>query len=1416
MSGTYDGGNGDAAAQCTMADVDKTEVGSSTDISVDKSITQTKLDRNRFSISGAGNLSLDDVEAVNVQIRGLAISVDTAPSWLDPATYPELMAAKFKTTPRIKTLLHSVGADLQPGTLTAIIGGSGSGKTTLLNSLAERVVSSRLNQQGLATFNGQVGVKNVRHAYVMQQDILLPTLTVRETLRYSADLRLPSSTKAEDRERIVEEVIRELGLKECANTRIGNSQHRGCSGGEKRRVSIGVQLLANPSVLFLDEPTTGLDATSAFQLVRTLKALAQKGRTIITTIHQPRSEIWDLFDNLIVLTKGSPVYSGSTAECLPWFQRLGFQLPPFVNPAEFVIDIAAVDNRTPELESETAARVERLKAAWGAEAEERFLPLENVINIHGRRKHAATKHAGFWRQLRILTDRTLKVTYRDSLGMSASILEAIVMGAIVGYLFFNLGGDQAGIRSRQGLLYSAAGLQGYLVLMFEVYRMTIDMPTFDRESSENCVDAAPYILSRRLARLPTEDFPVPFLFSLLLYFMAGFDLDAGKFFTFFAITLLNHYCCVMCATTCVVAVRHFPGASLIANLAYTLQSTCCGIFIQVNTIPVYVRWLKWLTWTFYVFGAYCGNEFQGSFYDCPESGGPSNPACAPYTGKFIMSSLGFPTDWIARPIIVLVAFMAMFVAVSILGLHFVKVEMTIARARTSDTDLSAGKEKMAARSIAEVRTIDLELDKFALDLDKRNQKGKKLPRKTIVQPITATFQAGTLNIIMGPSGSGKTSLLNSMALRLRNSVGTKYRPSGKLTFNGAVPSDSVIKSVCSYVCQDDDALLPSLTVRETLRFSAALRLPSFMSREEKYRRAEEVLVKLGLKDCADNLIGNDLVKGISGGEKRRVSIAVQVLTDPRILLLDEPTSGLDAFTASSIMEVLQGLANEGRTLILTIHQPRSDLFKHFGNVLLLARGGAPAYAGPAKELLNYFSGRGYECPQHSNPADFALDMITVDLQRDDKEAETRERVTKLIDHWKELAHGGEKEPWKTTNRLPEINEVDEESEKKGLDQLKVVPSRKSFNKANLSTPAELGALKRDSASLALAVPLLLRRALINTRRQPPLVMARTMQVVGLAIIFALFFAPLHHDYYAVQNRMGFIQEVGAFYFVGMLQNVAVYPSERDVFYRENDDGVYGVDAFLLSYTILEIPFEIFSAFMFGILMCLAIGLPRTAVMYFVSSFSCFGIISCGESLGIMFNTIVGHTGFAVNIMGMFLSIATAMAGVLSIDMPKPFKALNYLSPVRYATRAVAPYSLRRVPFYCKPEQTLPDGSCPITTGEQVLKLYNFDVDPVVNVAALAGCIVVYRLLAWALLRVTRARWGDIKNLREEEIVFDLMIPKACVFIPACRNFNRPITIDDSNAEDDVSNLQGCQRHGLQGACLIIVACYVMFTGHFYN
>lgn len=252
-----------------------------------------------------------------------------------------------------------------------------------------------------------------------------------------------------------------------------------------------------------------------------------------------------------------------------------------------------------------------------------------------------------------------------------------------------------------------------------------------------------------------------------------------------------------------------------------------------------------------------------------------------------------------------------------------------------------------------------------------------------------------------------------------------------------------------------------------------------MTTAQKNQRAEDVLLKLGLKDCADNLIGSDLIKGISGGEKRRVSIAVQILTDPRILMLDEPTSGLDAFTALSIMEVLQGLADEGRTLLLTIHQCRSDLFYKFGNVLLLARGGFPIYSGDSKGMLPHFEGLGFPCPVTTNPADFALDLITVDLQHTDREEATRIKVQSLVASWSSGKY--------ITNLHP----------------------------TEIATPAQLGALVRKAAGFFSAYPILVHRASINFLRQRSLWLDAR---IGQGKSYTTFSHVMHISIQALQCR----------------------------------------------------------------------------------------------------------------------------------------------------------------------------------------------------------------------------------------------------------------------------------------------------------
>ncbi|KAJ3999230.1 putative ATP-binding cassette transporter [Lentinula boryana] len=209
----------------------------------------------------------------------------------------------------------------------------------------------------------------------------------------------------------------------------------------------------------------------------------------------------------------------------------------------------------------------------------------------------------------------------------------------------------------------------------------------------------------------------------------------------------------------------------------------------------------------------------------------------------------------------------------------------------------------------------------------------------------------------------------------------------------------------------------------------------------------------------------------------------------------------------------------------------------------------------------------------------------------------------------------------------------------------------------------------------------------------------------------------------------------------MLQNVTLYPIERDVFYKEYDNGAYSVEAFFAAYVCLEVPFEITSALLYSLLSNIVISLKRTIPMYFIITLNCFCIVSCGESLGIIFNTLFQSTGFALNVMIVPTSPPPRTwlihHGLMSIDMIDFLQGINYISPLKYATANLLPYTLHGMIFTCDDSQRLTDGQCPLSTGEQVLDLYKMNVDPTPMLGALVVATVVYRIAAYLILRFSR-------------------------------------------------------------------------------
>jgi ABC-type multidrug transport system ATPase subunit len=226
--------------------------------------------------------------------------------------------------------------------------------------------------------------------------------------------------------------------------------------------------------------------------------------------------------------------------------------------------------------------------------------------------------------------------------------------------------------------------------------------------------------------------------------------------------------------------------------------------------------------------------------------------------------------------------------------------------------------------------------------------------------------------IMGPSGAGKTSLLDTLAGR--KTVGYI---TGNILINGFPMGQSSVRHLSAYVSQED-VLLATLTVRETLQMAADLQIAA--SRAQREREVDKVLAALDLNGCADRYVGGQFIRGVSGGQKRRTSIAMELLTKPPIIFLDEPTSGLDSAAAMRLFNVLKTLAVQQNTLVVaTIHQPRSDIFDLFDKLLLLSLGYV-VYQGAANEVQSYFETAGFWCPRGWNTADFIIDVIAGPMQ----------------------------------------------------------------------------------------------------------------------------------------------------------------------------------------------------------------------------------------------------------------------------------------------------------------------------------------------------------------------------------------------------------------------------------------------------
>lgn len=350
-------------------------------------------------------------------------------------TWDKLTVVAKDSKGNAKELLKQVSGFLEPKRMLAIMGPSGCGKTTLLDTLAGRLASN-LKVSGDVLLNGhKSNLSYGRSAYVTQDDMLVGTLSVRESLTYVAMLRLPKTMTTEKKRERTEEIISDLGLVDCADTLIGNWFLKGISGGQKRRVSIGAELITHPTLLFLDEPTSGLDAAAAFFVMATIRSLAEMGRTVVTVIHQPSSEVFDLFDKLCLLARGQVVYFGMATQALDMFETAGLPCPKHRNPTDHFLHAINEDFQT-EGEKENIVRlVKEYEASLKPHVEQRVAELTTKGRIYEGNVNEA-----FWLTQNLWLSRRMFVNNVRNIGVFWLRLGMYIMLCIMmGTIFLKLG-----------------------------------------------------------------------------------------------------------------------------------------------------------------------------------------------------------------------------------------------------------------------------------------------------------------------------------------------------------------------------------------------------------------------------------------------------------------------------------------------------------------------------------------------------------------------------------------------------------------------------------------------------------------------------------------------------------------------------------------------------------------------------------------------------------------------------------------------------------------------------------------------------------------------------------------------------------------------------------------------------------------
>ncbi|KZC09024.1 ATP-binding cassette sub-family G member 4 [Dufourea novaeangliae] len=501
-----------------------------------------------------------------------------------------------------KTILKCVNGKFRSGELTAIMGPSGAGKSTLMNVLAGYKTS---HLSGSVLINGKD--RNLRRfrkmsSYIMQDDRLLPHLTVYEAMEVSANLKLGKDIDAREKKVVIEEIIETLGLSDASNT-----QSHCLSGGQRKRLSIALELVNNPPVMFFDEPTSGLDSSTCYQCLNLLKSLSRGGRTIICTIHQPSARLFEMFDNLYLLAEGQCIYQGNVGGLVPFLSSMSLDCPSYHNPADYVMEVACGEhgecvhklvmavNNGKCVNYQHHAAINAVQTVPNDIAKVSPQQETNAESIEQRVGFPTNSFTQFW----ILLKRIFLSQIRDMTLTRVRLISHIIVGFLIGAIYYDIGNEASQVMSNAGCVFFTVMFLMFTAMMPTILTFPVEMAVFVREHLNYWYSVKSYYLARTLADIPFQIvYSIAYVF--IVYFMTSQPFETNRFMMYLTICVLTALVSQSIGLVIGAAMSVETGVFIgpVSSVPIVLFS---GFFVNFDAIPKYLKFLSYVSYVRYSF-----------------------------------------------------------------------------------------------------------------------------------------------------------------------------------------------------------------------------------------------------------------------------------------------------------------------------------------------------------------------------------------------------------------------------------------------------------------------------------------------------------------------------------------------------------------------------------------------------------------------------------------------------------------------------------------------------------------------------------------------------------------------------------------------------------------------------------------------